>query len=148
MQTIYKTESSFQLRWLLLIAGMVLLALCVADFLAPWPDLGDNQFMDLSLLFSGSILGLIGLKEVTGFVREIAVEDGRRLIVSKALGTSIVPGDAIQSLTIYTGHGDQRRLVLATKDKSYEFASRLFAADRIAETIKAINPATVIDRQA
>jgi hypothetical protein len=148
MQTIYKNETSLGLRWLMLIAGIVLLVLCAADYFAFWPVFGINQHLDTALLLAGSALLIIGGKEVTSYVREIAVDDKCTLTVTKAIGQATVPGDSIRTLTIYGSNKEMRRLDLAADRGTFTFPSKTFPADRIAETLKAINPAITITRRA
>lgn len=148
MQIIYRNEGSLPLRCLMLLAGVLILAVSAADYFALVPALGVNQYLDLTLLLVGSVLALVGVKEVSGFVREIAVNDSRALVVSRALGSTAVPADALRALTIYASGKDARRMALSAAGGALDFPMTAFAADRFAETIKAINPAVTVERRA
>ena len=148
MQTLYNNESSLALRWLMLVVGAVLLAVAVGDYFAIAPLFGINQHLDLTLLLIGTVLALAGLKEIAGFVAEITVDNARALTITRALGQAIVPGNTIRTLTIYASGKDRRRLTLSAAGGSYSFAAKTFAADRLAEAIKAINPAAAIEGRA
>lgn len=148
MQTLYENDGSLVLRWLFLLAGVALLAVSAADYFAIVPWFGINQHLDLTLLLPGTLLALVGVKEVAGFVSAIALDEARALVITRALGQAIVPGETIRTLTIYASSNDRRRLTLTAAGGSYSFPAKTFAADHFAETVKAINPAAAIERRA
>jgi hypothetical protein len=147
MQLIYRNEASLWLRGLAFFAGIVSLVVAAADDFAVWPVWGANQHLDLMLLLFGSAMALIGLKEVAGFVKEIYLDANGNISAHLVFRTRTLAAGSLRTLTIYAAGKDKGRLTLAAEGGSLTFPMTTFAADRLVETIKAINPLVEVVRR-
>ena len=149
MNTIYKNDKSLTLYGLLALAGVVLIALAAADYFGLWVIFGGRAEAPVMLLFVGFLSALIGFRALLTTVREILVEPGKGLVVRKALGRAAIPAAGLENVSLLgAANKESLTVLLSTSQGSWSFPMAPFAAERFIETIKAINPATKVDRHA
>lgn len=149
MNTIYKNDKPLTLYVLLALAGVILIALAAADYFGLWVIFGGRAEAPVMVLFVGFLLALIGFRALLSTVREILVDAGGGLVIRKALGSATVPGAGLENVSLLgAGNKESLTVLLTTSQGSWSLPMAPFAAERFVETIKAINPATKVDRHA
>lgn len=148
MQFLYRNEKSPLGPWLITIAGPVLMLLVMLQLTQIFP-LFDGKPLAMWLTgLVGVIFETFGFVTLMKWVKSIGVPAASQLVVTTAIGKAELAGGDLQTLRIHTRGKDEVSMTLGACGRSWSFPTTSFAADRIAESLKAMNAGLRVERTA